>query len=391
MLNSYWCLFSIFALIITGLVLEALFHRQQLSKIRIRIHVNGTRGKSSVTRLIAAGLRAGGLNVAAKTTGTLASFIFPNGQEEPIFRVGHTNIIEQIKIVRRAAKLGVDALVIECMAVQPLLQALCEAKLVRSTHGVLTNARPDHLDVMGPTPQDVALALAGTMPVRGEFFTTAQQYVTTFALAAQDRHSVFHAISAAEIDAVTDADLAGFAYTEYKDNVALALAVCASLGISRDIALVGMWSAIPDPGALTVYTIQHKGHTITFVNGFAANDPVSTDTLWHKMRERYKDYSDTILLMNCRADRKQRSVQMAEAMQSWLAPSRSLAIGQYTQAFVDSCNKAVPICDGEGFDIEAILNYVIDSTDRCHLLVGVGNIAGIGFKCVDYFREHQDA
>ena len=32
--------------------------------------MNGTRGKSSVTRLVAAGLREGGLKTFAKTTGT---------------------------------------------------------------------------------------------------------------------------------------------------------------------------------------------------------------------------------------------------------------------------------------------------------------------------------
>lgn len=35
------------------------------------IYVNGTRGKSTVTRLIDGGLRAGGLRVFCKTTGTL--------------------------------------------------------------------------------------------------------------------------------------------------------------------------------------------------------------------------------------------------------------------------------------------------------------------------------
>ena len=45
-------------LIISGL-LEFRAHQLVLSNIPVRIHVNGTRGKSSVTRLIAAGLRAG--------------------------------------------------------------------------------------------------------------------------------------------------------------------------------------------------------------------------------------------------------------------------------------------------------------------------------------------
>ena len=53
------------------------------------------------------------------------------------------------------------------MALQPELQALSEFKLLRATHAVITNARPDHLDVMGPTATDVARALCGMIPPGG--------------------------------------------------------------------------------------------------------------------------------------------------------------------------------------------------------------------------------
>ncbi len=66
--------------------LESWAHRRALNRIPIRIHVNGTRGKSSVTRLIAAGLRAGGIRTCAKTTGTLPRMIMPDGTEYPVFR-----------------------------------------------------------------------------------------------------------------------------------------------------------------------------------------------------------------------------------------------------------------------------------------------------------------
>ena len=45
--------------VLAGLgVLEDRRHRRHLARIPVRIHVNGTRGKSSVCRLIGAGLRA---------------------------------------------------------------------------------------------------------------------------------------------------------------------------------------------------------------------------------------------------------------------------------------------------------------------------------------------
>ena len=65
---------------------ESIAHRRNLNRIPIRIHVNGTRGKSSVTRLIAAGLRGAGIRTFAKTTGTLPRMILPDGSEIPVDR-----------------------------------------------------------------------------------------------------------------------------------------------------------------------------------------------------------------------------------------------------------------------------------------------------------------
>jgi len=47
------------ALVVYGIV-EYQIHQKNLKAIPTRIHINGTRGKSSVTRLVGAGLRAGG-------------------------------------------------------------------------------------------------------------------------------------------------------------------------------------------------------------------------------------------------------------------------------------------------------------------------------------------
>ena len=45
----------------------------------------------------------------------------------------------------------------ECMAVQPQYQWISEHQMVKSDIGVITNARPDHLDEMGPTEEDLSL------------------------------------------------------------------------------------------------------------------------------------------------------------------------------------------------------------------------------------------
>src|SRR3954462_9769789 len=89
-------------------------HERNLARIPVRVLVNGIRGKSSITRLCAGALRGGGLRVVAKTTGSAARLIFPDGSEEPVHRkFDISNVVEQVGIVRRAVFFAPDALVME--------------------------------------------------------------------------------------------------------------------------------------------------------------------------------------------------------------------------------------------------------------------------------------
>jgi gamma-polyglutamate synthase len=395
-INGYWLLLILTLLIIIHLFVEIYFHRKRLLKIKYRIHVNGTRGKSSVARLIAAGLRAGDLTTVCKTTGTMARFIAPSGEEEPIIRIGRTNIIEQVKVVKKAARYNPDALVIECMAVQPLLQSLCELRLVRSTHGVCVNARADHLDVMGPGERDVALALAGTMPIKGQFYTSENKYLDVFKMAAKDRKSTLIHIKDSDIAAISDDTMKQFRYSEYKSNVALALKVCKACGIDKEKAIHGMWEAVPDPGALTVFTLKHNGVQITLANGFAANDPESTGDLWQKIINEYPHADTLVGLVNCRVDRGDRSRQMAQGIVNWTKPSAILAIGSGTDYFLKVIDKnkikEVDLVNSEAWNVEQILNHLSQLKGAKHILaIGVCNIAQIGFELINYFSKHEEA
>src|SRR5262245_53156976 len=82
---SYAVLFAIelviFLVCLACMWLTSWRHRRHLRAVRLRIHVAGTRGKSTTTRLIAAGLRAGGCKVLAKTTGSEPRLILPDGFE----------------------------------------------------------------------------------------------------------------------------------------------------------------------------------------------------------------------------------------------------------------------------------------------------------------------
>jgi poly-gamma-glutamate synthase PgsB/CapB len=238
-------------------------HLRNVKSIPIRIHVNGTRGKSSVTRLIAAGLRAGGIKTLAKITGTLPRVVLPDGREAAIIRLMGANIIEQKYIFREAIAHKPQAVVIECMAVNPVFQWITERKFVHSTISVITNCRPDHLDLMGSTEQSVTMSLSNTIPVNGTCYTAENEHYKLLEHVAKRRHCKIHQIRPRD---VTHEELAGFRYIEHAENVQLALAVCAEAGVPREVALEGMRHAHPDPGALKKYIVEDRDKTIHFYN-----------------------------------------------------------------------------------------------------------------------------
>jgi poly-gamma-glutamate synthase PgsB/CapB len=371
--------------------MERVAHRRTLARIPVRVHVNGTRGKSSVTRLVAAALRAAGTVTCAKTTGTLARFILPDGRELPIFRPSGPNVIEQRRIVSVAAAHDAQALVIECMALQPELQGLSELELVRATHGVITNARPDHLDVMGPGEADVARALSSMVPVKGKLFTAERRQLAILEEACKDRGTELVAIGEGEVAAVSPEDLAGFKYTEHAENVALALAVTADLGIEREVALAGMQGCRPDPGALTEHALDFFGRRLVFVNGFAANDPVSTEQLWKMAIEKYPGLRTRIMLVNCREDRPDRSIQLGQELPRWSSADFVVAMGTGTYLFVRAAARAgldpskLEIVEDAGED--EIFERVVGLVDESALVFGMGNIGGQGLPLTRYFAN----
>jgi len=392
-LTATQLLVALAAMLVVLAAVEFALHKKALARIRVRIHVNGTRGKSSVTRLIAAGLREGGLTTCAKTTGTLARMILPNGREVPIFRPAGANVIEQKRIVAAAVAHGADVLVIECMALQPELQALSEFKLLRATHGVITNARPDHLDVMGPTGADVARALCGMIPPKGQLYTAERRELAVIEAAAKDRDCKLHAIGPAELAPIDENVLAGFSYTEHADNIALALAVCEALDIDREVALRGMYKARPDPGAMTRHALDYFGRNIVFYNAFAANDPVSTEQLWELANQRAPDVEKRIAVFNCRADRPDRSVQLGAEFCDWTPPDHVVLIGSGTHLFARAATRAgfdvSRLVFAEDLAVHEIFERIVGLVDRSALIMGMGNIGGRGLSLVRHFKNRS--
>ncbi|MCE5305092.1 poly-gamma-glutamate synthase PgsB, partial [bacterium] len=342
-----------------------------------------------VTRLIAAGLREGGKKTVAKTTGTLPRVILPDGREAAIIRLMGANIIEQKYIFRHAVKHKPDAIVIECMAVNPALQWITERKFIRSTIGVITNCREDHLDLMGSTVQSVTMCLSNTIPPHKVCYTAEEEQFPLLKKVADSRHCKMHKIRPVD---VTQEELAKFRYIEHTENVQLALAVCAETGVPREIALRGMQKATPDPGALKKYRIQDAGKTIIFYNVFAANDPQSTVGIIKMVTGNLKDV-EKIIILNSRADRIFRSQQLVDAVKA-LDFSYLLLTGEIPDKIESFClqagipkEKIIPL--GEPLP-EVIYQKVLELTRQESHILGIGNIAGrikYGAQIVAHFKH----
>jgi len=374
-------------LLLAGIV-QKRRHDANLRSIPTRVMVNGIRGKSSITRLCAGALRGGGLRVVAKTTGTAARFIWPDGAEIPVYRkFDIANIEEQVGIVAQAAAERPDALVIECMAVTPALQEINQARLIRSNIGVICNVREDHLAEMGPTLEDVARSLCRGLPHGGVCVTAESEWFHVIKEEADKRRC---RLLYADPESVSDEEMDDFEFFTFKENVAIALSVAARMGISRADALRGMYAAPPDPGVLAVETYEVGGKVLRIANIFAANDPTSTMKNFQHLLDTHAIAPPIYALINCRPDRVERNGQMGAIVPLLLAdklfvvghPSRS-ALATVPREWA---GEAIDL-GGNERSVELIFGAILEHVTDEASLVAIGNIHGQGERLLEYLEQ----
>ena len=381
---------TLIILILTLLVLggiEYYNHTFVLSQLPIRIHVNGARGKSSVTRLIAAGLREGGLKTIAKTTGSAPRIIDEFGKDLIIHRLRSASIGEQVKLLRSFAKKEPDAVVIECMAVQPQYQWVAEQKMIQSTVSVITNVRPDHLDEMGSTMEDIALSLSNTIPFNGTLVTAEKDVLEPLERVAMSRNSDVQIVDS---ESISKKYMDKFPFLEHSENVALALQVCKDAGVSEESALSGMLKTNPDPGALVIWNLDFKGTLHYIVNAFAANDPKSTLQIWNMLEHRIGDRS-TCIFLNTRSDRRYRTKQLLSLVFNEIQPDLFIVRGddlpKELHELIDNHENMEMKIFSENTKPHEIFNYF--STIESQFIMGIGNIVGWGERFASELKEYR--
>jgi poly-gamma-glutamate synthase PgsB/CapB len=386
MFLGIYAVLILIGLYVLFLRIEKVNHEKRVRSIPVRIWVNGSRGKSSVTRLIAAGLRGGGKKVIAKTTGTRASVILDSENEQAITRLGTPNIREQVRIYQKAAVEHPDAIVFECMALRPDLQFSEAIHIVQPNAVVITNVRADHLDVMGPTVKDIGKYFLKAVPKNAVIFLGDSSILTEHGSMISNTKVRVHV---SDTGRISDDTIKDFHYIEHKANVALALDVCQYYGVNEKDALKAMLSSTPDPGVLRKHRLYFENKEVTLVNAMAANDPDSTYLIWQMID---KNYPEINILVNCRGDRIDRSFQMAELIRTRLKADHYILTGSGTAVLARRLHRIIKhenILDlGNkipGEVVQGVSQFVSDKS----FIFAMGNTVGYGEEMMRQFLLNE--
>ncbi|MDD6237914.1 MAG: poly-gamma-glutamate synthase PgsB [Oscillospiraceae bacterium] len=352
-----------------------------LKQLKIRVNVNGIRGKSTATRMITAILKEAGYQVIGKTTGTAARMIYWDSSEETEIkrRPRGVSISEQIRVIRQATKYGADALVCECMAVRPEYQKVYQHDIIKANVTVIVNVREDHLDEMGPTLEQLAWAFGETIPYNGIAVIPRGEFEDYFKEIARKRST--KAVVVDETQMPTRL-LQAYDYKVFPNNCAVAIYTAMALNIPMDQIVAGVLKAQPDPGALRIIPIRGKRLETWFVNAFAANEPDSTLEIWDSLMLERIPMDNPIVVMNCRPDRVDRTAQFAFDCLPYMGPITLVVIGEKTHPIRKAYKRGKlanvrAYYNLENASLEKIMETLRPMLNR-RTVVGIGNIHGIG-------------
>ncbi len=381
---------TILLLTLTVLLLFLVYERVVLNRLRnsipLVVAVTGTRGKSSVVRVLASVLREAGDTVLAKTTGSQAQFVLPDGTTQDVPRRGIVSILEQKKVLKKAVELRANCLVVEIMSIRPENHFVESQQILKPDIVLVTNVRRDHTEAMGETEIEIASVLRLDVP------STASVYVPEEFRSLLDPQS--SGVKSLRISSVRQGcsdplrtTLKAWKITEFAENLDLVASVVRDLGVPDDIASRGIENARHDIGKFRVWTYRIGGKRVFLVNAFAANDPDSTMRIYEKTRQTLAAAPALFTgLLNLRYDRPDRTVQWIEALQE-NAPShfKSLyVVGGHAHVVRRKVKTAsvLPLSSPD-----EITNVIAETMEEDGILFGFGNIGGLGRRLVEHWQR----
>jgi poly-gamma-glutamate synthase PgsB/CapB len=381
---------TILLLALTVLLLSLVYERVVLNRLRnsipLVVAVTGTRGKSSVVRMLASVLREAGDTVLAKTTGSQAQFVLPDGTTQDVPRRGIVSILEQKKVLKKAVELRANCLVVEIMSIRPENHFVESQQILKPDIVLVTNVRRDHTEAMGETETEIASVLRLDLP------PAASVYVPEEFRYLLDPPSP--GVKSVRISSVRQgcseplrATLKARQITEFAENLDLVASVVRDLGVPDDIVSRGIENARHDIGKFRVWTYRIGGKRVFLVNAFAANDPDSTMRIYEKTRQTLAPAPALFTgLLNLRYDRPDRTVQWIEALQK-NAPShfkRLYVVGGHAHVVRRKVKTASVLTLSSP---DEITNVIAETMEEDGILFGFGNIGGAGRRLVEHWQR----
>jgi gamma-polyglutamate synthase len=386
-------------LVIGYLAVERVRLGRDQAAIPLRIAVTGTRGKSTVARQLAAVLREDGRTVVAKTTGSEAVVVLPDGGERPVKRRGRPSIIEQTRFLRLAATLRADVAVAEVMSIHADNHRVETERLLRPHLVLITNARVDHTDAMGRSPDAVAEVLALDIQPGARVFVPAGECRPAFRERAARVGATL--VEVPEVGEPGPGDEPAEAVVAFPENAALVTAAARWLGVDDGTIRAGIHAARHDLGAVRVWRYDPPAAPVEcfLVNAFAANDPESTLRILNLVMRRLGAEAGRCRgLLSLRPDRGDRSAQWLDALnEGALERFASLHVcGPHARAVRWRLRRGrggtaerdpghVPVHVLRDTRPAAIMDAMLREAAPGDVVFGFGNIGGTGAELVEHW------
>lgn len=365
-------------IIIVFLSLEKYLTIKARNSIKIKILVSGSRGKSTVTKYITAVLQASGIKTISKITGVIPTIFFSDFKEQKIKRFGPARITEQFKMIRFAAKQKIEALVLECMSVNPELQAI-EADIFMPDFYILTNIREDHFEELSKDETIRAELICSAFPEKCKIITAEKKYETIISDNVERKSSTLFMAEKTNIPEILRDKV-------YPDNYFLTLKIAEMLEIPEK-TVVDAICIVENKKEKELYEYNLNGFEVNFINAFALNDVTSAEIFIKNLSNENKLHQNVIVILNTRQDRPLRSVSFAE----WVAGIENLNYVIVTGTHCQRTSKELlknnlsskQIIQWNNKQIDAALKNIKTLVKGNTTVIGIGNIAGDGFKVIN--------
>jgi len=374
-----WLIIIIALLMLIFGIVERYKHLRWLCQFQIRIQVNGTRGKSTIVRMLVDLFQNAGLSVAARVTGETPQHYVDGLGWNQIARRGIPRISEIIRWKKLIGTRTAQILIAENMALESENQYLFETQLFRSHLCIISNIRKDHAEVMGKTIKEIARTLYFSLPLNGMLLTSK--------LALDNLKNYFTKPSRIEITLVDSSTPDPFdLYLKFLEKVKQKY----NLPNQALQMTTESWRRKISPQKLGLNFYYHNRKKV-FIDLFSCNDIESTENLLRYLMQKQILPAKLSFILACREDRPLRTVAFLEFLLKRNDCGIILICGRYPlftiKTKIQHSTKNLNDIIFAGVHINKFLPGVVSRSD---CLVGVGNYFNFGQHISAYFKGISD-